>query len=146
MAPQLTVQQRQLARRLHAGGLTLREIGAELECSATSVGQLLRGNLVREGRPDEWMPGPGRLTLREREEISLGLHRHETFAAIAGQLGRSVSTVSRDVAANGGRRDYRAWRAHRRARERVRRPKAAKLAYGRLAAQVEEWLKEWWSP
>jgi len=92
------------------------------------------------------MPGPGRLTLREREEISLGLHRHETFAAIAGQLGRSVSTVSRDVAANGGRRDYRAWRAHRRARERVRRPKAAKLAYGRLAAQVEEWLKEWWSP
>jgi hypothetical protein len=33
---------------------------------------------------------------------------------IAGRLGTAVSTVSREVAANGGRGCYRAWRAHRR--------------------------------
>src|SRR5207244_10770800 len=66
--------------------------------------------------------------------------------AIGNDLGRSVSTVSREVAANGGRDDYRAWRAHQRARECVRRPKPAKLACPRLAAQVEQWLKQWWSP
>src|SRR5207253_936424 len=56
------------------------------------------------------------------------------------------STVSREVDANGGRGDYRAWRAHRRAQERARRPKRPRLACRRLAAQVEEWLKQWWSP
>jgi IS30 family transposase len=54
--------------------------------------------------------------------------------------------VSREVAANGGRDGYRAWRAHRRARERARRPKAAKLDCPRLAAQVTRWLEQWWSP
>ncbi len=57
-----------------------------------------------------------------------------------------MSTVSREVTANGGRNDYRAWRAHRRAQEQARRPKRPKLACGRLAAQVEEWLEQWWSP
>ena len=55
--------------------------------------RLLNGRVVREGRPDRWAPGPGRLSLEEREEISLGLHRGESFSVIAGQLGRAVSTV-----------------------------------------------------
>jgi IS30 family transposase len=50
------------------------------------------------------------------------------------------------VAANGGRGGYRAWRAHQRARERTRRPKPSKLADRRLAARVQRWLTEWWSP
>ena len=54
--------------------------------------------------------------------------------------------MSREVAGNGGRRGYRAWRAHQRARERGRRPKTAKLSCPRLAAQVTGWLEEWWSP
>jgi IS30 family transposase len=80
------------------------------------------------------------------EEISLGMHAGEAFCAIAARLGKATSTVSREVAGNGGRGGYRAWRAHQRARERARRPKAAKLACPRLAAQVTEWLREWWSP
>jgi IS30 family transposase len=84
--------------------------------------------------------------LAEREEISLGVGRGETFSAIAGRLGRAVSSVSREVAANGGRGGYRAWRAHRRACERARRPKTPRLADGRLAGQVTQWLKQWWSP
>ena len=147
MAPQLTVRQRQTARRLKAAGWTLREIGAHLDCSAGTVGRLLEGAVVRPGRPDAiWQPAPGRLTLEEREEISLGIHRGESLSAISRELGRSASTVTREVTANGGREHYRAWRAHRRAHDAARRPKTAKLACPRLAAQVTAWLQEWWSP
>jgi transposase, IS30 family len=90
--------------------------------------------------------GPGRLSLADREEISLGLRAGDSFTAIAVRLGKAVSTVSREVAGNGGRHDYRAWRAHHRARERARRPKTPKLSCARLASQVTQWLQEWWSP
>jgi IS30 family transposase len=92
------------------------------------------------------VPGPGRLTLADREEITLGLHAGESFTVIAARLGKAVSTVSREVAANGGRNEYRAWRAHQRAREQARRPKTPRLACPELAAQVGQWLAEWWSP
>jgi IS30 family transposase len=58
-----------------------------------------------------------------------------------------VSTVSREVASNGGRWEYRAWRAHAAACEKARRPKPAKLvACPLLSAKVAAWLLEWWSP
>ena len=100
----------------------------------------------RPGRRAGWVPGPGRLTLADREEISIGLRAGESFTAIAARLGRAVSTVSREVAASGGRGQYRAWRAHQRAGARARRPKACKLACPQLAAQVSGWLQQWWSP
>jgi len=141
----LTVEQRRFAQRLRAQRHSLREIGAQLDCSHESVRWLLGDGALR-GRLEVWSPGPGRLTLAEREEISLGLGRGESFTVIAARLGRAVSTVSRDVNANEGRTGYRAWRAHHRAWEQARRPKACKLACTRLAAQVEMWLKQWWSP
>lgn len=143
--PLLSPEQRRLARRFKARGWSLREIAVEVGCSHESVRRLAREHGV-EGRRDEWVPGPGRLTLAEREEISRGLERDATFSVIARCLGRAVSSVSREVAANGDRSGYRAWRAHRRARERARRPKAPKLACPRLVSLVEEWLLEWWSP
>jgi len=82
----------------------------------------------------------------DREEITLGLHAGESFTVIAARLGKAVSTVSREVAANGGRSSYRAWRADQRAHEQARRPKTPKLACPELAAQVGQWLAEWWSP
>jgi len=141
----LTKEQRREARRLKARGWSLRAIAAEVGCSHESVRRLDRHGEAR-APVEEWAPGPGRLRLADREEISLGVERGETFTAIARRLGVAVSSVSREVAANGGRQEYRAWRAHRRARERARRPKPAKLACPRLAAQVEAWLGEWWSP
>jgi IS30 family transposase len=143
---QLTVEQRELARRLRARGWRLREIGAQVGCSFDTVRLVVGGARVRPGRPDVWSPAPGHLTLADREEISLGLHGAETFTAIAARVGRAVSSVSREVAANGGRGGYRAWRAHQRARERTRRPKPSKFADRRLVTQVQRWLKEWWSP
>ena len=146
MAAWLTVEQRQLARRLRKKGWSHRRIAAQVGCSHEAVRVVLRRKRVRRWRPEDWSPGPGRLTLAEREEISLGVGRGETFSAIAGRLGRAVSSVSREVAANGGRDGYRAWRAHRRAHERARRPKTPRLADWRLAGQVTRWLKQWWSP
>lgn len=53
------------------------------------------------------MPGV-RVGLEEREAIGLGLARGEPLAEIARRLGRPTSTVSREVAAGGGRDAYRA--------------------------------------
>jgi len=146
MTAHLSVEQRRLARRLHAKGLSLREIGRQVGCSHEVVRTVVRRESKRPVRAESWQPGPGRLTLADREEISLGLWDGDSFTAIATRLGKAVSTVSREVAGNGGRGDYRAWRAHQQARERARRPKPAKFSRPRLAAQVTAWLQQWWSP
>ena len=146
MRAHLTAEQRQLALRLRARGLSLREIGPQVGCSHQGVALIVRHVSRRPVRVDGWVPGPGRLTLADREEITLGLHAGQSFTVIAARLGKAVSTVSREVAANGGRDRYRAWRAHQRAREQARRPKGCKLARPELAAQVTSWLREWWSP
>jgi IS30 family transposase len=87
------------------------------------------------------------LSLAEREEVSRGLARGDTFRAIAAQLGRSHTTVSREVARNGGRARYRAQRADAAAWDRARRPKPSKLALNaRLRAVVESKLELRWSP
>ena len=88
-----------------------------------------------------------RLSLAEREEISRGLAGGESLRAIARRLGRASSTVAREVAANGGRRRYRALPADRAALRRMRRPKPSKLAIcARLRAVVEAKLEVRWSP
>ena len=143
----LSNEQMARARRLYAQGWTLKEVGAELGVGLTVISRV--PNLPKRRalqRHNSWEPGPGHLSLAEREEISRGLKNGETFTAIACRLGRVVSTISREVAASGGRDDYRAWRGHASAFERVRRPKPHKLAHLELAATVEDWLRRWWSP
>ena len=93
------------------------------------------------------MRSPLRLSLAEREEISRGLVGGESLRAIARRLGRASSTISREVAANGGRRRYRACRADNAAVRRMRRPKPSKLVRcPRLRAVVENKLELRWSP
>lgn len=88
-----------------------------------------------------------RLSLAEREEISRGVAEGATFAAIAKGLGRAASTVSREVAANGGRSKYRAHAADERAVGLLSRPKPMKLARCvRLRGEVEARLELRWSP
>jgi len=72
------------------------------------------------------MPG-SRLCLAAREEIRAGLERGDSIREIARLLDRSASTVSREIRRNRSRRGYVAHVAHRRARERARRPKPLKL-------------------
>jgi IS30 family transposase len=78
------------------------------------------------------------LAASEREEISRGIAAGDSCRAIARRLGRAPSTVSREVARNGGRRRYRAQIADAAAYRRAARPKPAKLAVDpRLCAVVE---------
>jgi hypothetical protein len=131
-----------MALRLRAKGFKFKEIGEQIGASKNGAHNAVTGLTTRTAKPLAWSPGPGRLMLEEREEISLGLHRVASFSSIAAGLGRSASTVSREVAANGGRCGYRAWRAHQRAAQRSLRPKAQKLATPELATQVTRWLEE----
>jgi IS30 family transposase len=86
--------------------------------------------------------------LAEREEISRGLAAGLSLRSIAEGLGRAPSTVSREVAAQGGRRAYRAAPADQMAWSRARRPQPCKLATRpTLRAIVGEKLKQQqWSP
>ena len=144
--PRLTLQQRREVRRLRSKGLKLWEVAATIGCSRATVTRVLAGPGNLESRQFEWMPGPLRLSVAEREEISLGLKGGESLGAVARRLGRATSTISREVASNGGRRHYRAVRAHHGAYERARRPKTGKLSAGPLCDQVTAWLQAWWSP
>ncbi len=87
------------------------------------------------------------LTLIEREEISRGMVVGQSMRSIARLLGRSPSTVSREVCRNGGYARYRAAAAEQRAWDRAGRPKPCKLALNpRLARAVAAKLRDRWSP
>jgi len=88
-----------------------------------------------------------RLTLAEREEIFAGLVAGMSLRSIARRLDRAPSTISREVAANGGPRRYRPSRADHAAWVRACRPKRCKLAANvRLRRVVAAKLGEDWSP
>ena len=76
------------------------------------------------------------LTLSEREEISRGIALNHSMRSIAGQLGRSPSTISREINRNGGYDRYRATRADKDAWKRARRRKPCKLAINATLKRV----------
>ncbi len=87
------------------------------------------------------------LSLAEREEISRGLVAEQSCRSMARALGRSPSTVSREIGRNGGADRYRAASADKAAYSRARRPKRCKLAENkRLGRTVERKLERRWSP
>lgn len=67
------------------------------------------------------------LSLAEREEISRGIARRDSARQIGRLLGRSHTTISREIGRSGGRKYYRAHFADEESWERTRRPKASKL-------------------
>jgi IS30 family transposase len=87
------------------------------------------------------------LTLSEREEISRGIASDLSLRTIAAQLGRSPSTISRELMRNGGLEHYRANRADEAAWDRAHRLKPCKLAGNALLRHnVATKLKSQWSP
>ena len=87
------------------------------------------------------------LTLAEREEISRGLVAGRSLRSLAAALGRSPSTLSREIGRNGGSRCYRAATADSRAWKRALRPKPCKLAvHDYLRQAVVAKLALEWSP
>ena len=87
------------------------------------------------------------MLFRSREEISRGLVSHLSLRTIAVKLGRSPSTISREVCRHGGCEQYRANEADQAAWNRALRPKRCKLAGNRLLSRlVAAKLQLEWSP
>lgn len=87
------------------------------------------------------------LALKEREEISRGVAAGLSMRQIARGIGRSPSTVSREIARHGRIHRYRAADADATAWDRARRPKLCRLAqHERLRRIVAEQLSQDWSP
>ena len=71
----------------------------------------------------------------------------QSLRSIAASLGRSPSTISREIRRNGGRPSYRANQADQAAWDRAHRPKTCKLAQNRApACIVASKLQSRWSP
>ncbi|WP_329460742.1 IS30 family transposase [Streptomyces sp. NBC_01497] len=137
-------QKRELWNRWKAGE-SISEIGRALARPPGSIFTILKANggyvpAVRKRRP-------GTLTRAEREEISRGLACGDSMRQIARDLGRSASTISREIARNKGRAKYRAADAEDRAWDRARRRKPCLLAQNtQLRDFVAGRLAEDWSP
>ena len=144
-ARRLSDDERRELRRRVAEGETFAQAAAAVGCSAKSVSRLMAktgGLRQRLTARSAW-----RLSFAEREDLSRGLVAGDSLQQIAGRVGRPVSTLSREVARNGGRSTYRAWHGETAAARRARRPKPAKLAWHtRLRREVERRLWDRWSP
>ena len=88
------------------------------------------------------------LDREERYELARLRECGLSVRAVAARLGRSPSTVSRELARNADPRGgYQPERAHRLARERQRRPKPSKLSqHPLLRARVQQMLDRRYSP
>jgi transposase, IS30 family len=130
---------------LRAEGLSDREIGRRLGLPWGSVSNHLR----RTGgiRPRARRRAERCLSLEEREEISRGIARGHSAREIARTLGRSHTTIAREINRCGGRPRYRAHSADREAWRRSRRPRPTKLELcPELRRVVEERLQDDHSP
>ena len=141
----MSVEEVALLWDLYAAGETAAVIARRMNRPFVSVNErILTAGGIRPVIPRRPVRA---LTAAEREEISRGLAAGESLRCIAGRLARPASTISREVARNGGRRQYRAARAERSAMLRRRRPKAAKLATCHaLRDEVQSKLEVCWSP
>jgi len=126
-------------------GESLTSIGRAFDRPSSSIfGQLAPTGGIR---PPQRIRSKLALSLSEREEISRGVVAELSFRAIAVQLGRSPSTISREIKRNGGCDTYRATHADQAAWDRAHRPKPCKLAGNRLLCRtVAAKLQLEWSP
>jgi IS30 family transposase len=126
-------------------GQSLSEIGVALGKHAGSIHGVisLKGGIAPTARKRS----SRHLTLQEREQISRGLAKNMSMRAIAKDLGRSASTICREVSRNRGTVLYRAADADEQGWGRALRPKACFLASRpKLCALIASKLASKWSP
>jgi IS30 family transposase len=108
------------------------------------------GRPVGQDKPvNEYQPGQKtyRLSLWDREQISMEKAKGSGVRQIAARLGRPASTVSRELARGSITGEYRPVAAHRDALDRARRPRESKLARpGPLRDYVADQLERKRSP
>jgi len=124
--PGLPSAKRQLVWEMWKQGCSISEISRTVGSPPGSIFSILLpyGGIYQPPQKRR----PGCLSLTEREDISRGLAAGLSYRAIAGSLGRSASTISREVARNKSCRRYRAADADDRAYRRARRRQGCKLA------------------
>jgi IS30 family transposase len=140
-----TQEEKDLIYDLWKQGAGFSDIGRVIEAQPGSVFTVLRktGGI----KPRQRTRNSSHLTSEEREEIRAGLSAKMSIRAIARLLGRSPSTISREVARNRGRRYYKAIDAGSRARRMAKRPKLGALEINlELRQMVIEKLQLKWSP
>ena len=130
---------------LRAEGLSEREIARQLKLGQNTVSHYLRA--LGGIRPRPRRRAERCLTLEEREEISRAIAGGESARAIARELGRSHTTIVREINRCGGRAHYRSHAADREAWQRARRPRPTKLELcPELRRVVQERLCDQHSP
>lgn len=140
-----TWEQRALLWKWHREGVSRRTIARRLGKRPGSVHGVIRDSGGIAPRPRT--RSPSRLSLEDRELIARGLARGESFRQIARWVGCAPSSISREVAAHGGRDGYEAMRADIGAWAAARRPKVCRLATHRpLRRRVAHLLGKQWSP
>ncbi len=143
--PGLSVSQKEDMWRRWKLGESHSDIGRALGKQAASIHGSIRihGGIAplprkRSSRALHW---------QEREEISRGIAAGCSLRSIAHSIGRAASTVSREIARNGGPQKYRANVADEAAWNRARRPKPCRLKVAsRLRRAVAVKLRKNWSP
>jgi IS30 family transposase len=145
MSRRFTPEERAALWRGWKSGLTIKDIGESLGRRGCSVLWVLRrdGGFAPRTRRRAFRA----LQIDEREQISRGVAASLPLREIARRLGRAASTVSREIARNGGSNAYRATEADARAWQRASRPQQCLLARRlRLRNWVAEHLQLDWSP
>jgi IS30 family transposase len=140
-----TWEQRALLWKWHREGVSRRTIARRLGKRPGSVHDVIRtaGGIAPRLRTRS----PYRLSLEDRELIARGLARGDSFRQIARWVGCAPSSISREIAAHGGRPVYDALRADIAAWAAARRPKVCRLATHRpLRRRVAALLRQQWSP
>ena len=142
---ELTTEQRAEVWVRRARGEPQRAIARALGVTHPTISKLLR----RTGgfAPVVCTRSARVLQSGERETISRGLAAGVSLRALARQLGRAASSISREVRRHGGRAAYRAGAADAAAWAWARRPKRCRLADApRLRRIVARQLARKWSP
>ena len=143
--PGLSVYEKSEVWKRWRSGESLSGIGRAIDKHPASVFGILKmhGGIAPAAR----CRSPRTLCLKEREEISRGIAAEKSMRDIAKQLGRSVSTISREINRHGGIHGYRAAQADEQAWDWAKRPKRCRLAQSaRLRQTVARKLALNWSP
>ncbi|WSQ55700.1 IS30 family transposase [Streptomyces sp. NBC_01217] len=133
----------ELLREGLMGAAAAREVGVSTSCG--SLWFIDAGSMLV---PDPGPISPRFLTQDDRIAIADGLHAKQPVKEIAASIGKSLSTVYREIERNrkpDGR--YQPWWAHNQALLRRGRPKEEKIrSHEPLRTLVREKLTEKWSP
>jgi IS30 family transposase len=129
----------------YKAGAAVHGIARKLKRPMTFVYQRLK--MTGGIKPASRTRSAAALSLSDREEISRGIAAGESSRCVARRLGRAPSTVSREIARNGGRMRYRSTTADLSTWDRALRPKPCLLSLRpRLCSLVARKLRAGWSP